>query len=316
MPLRDPTPPSPRIPASLSRPADTVRPSQRIGRRSFRAVAYGIESAVVVAVLVLGVAVWGWQEHQTGEQAAAKPAPSAATEAAPHSPALPPSSSPAATPPQAKRPAERPSLPAQTSPSPAPPASSAVPAAAGPGPASTSLRSNDLYYRWQLGQQYSYRISCKAEIGDTLLELTGTNTYTVGQSPVPISPGPGSESRQGSGTAFVVSRRWLPGHLRSRRSRCDGYQGNARQPDDALHGGGTRQHSRRGRAARRAAGAARPPAGRFRSRGTGRGRPRRGISALGRARIERQGHPGFRGRHCRQAAGEGLPDRCRGEPGQ
>ena len=66
-------------------------------------------------------------------------------------------------------------------------------------------RNNDLYYRWQDGQQYSYRVTCKAEIGDTLLELSGTNTYTAGHPPVANSFGTPPEARRGSGTAFVVS---------------------------------------------------------------------------------------------------------------
>jgi serine protease Do len=64
---------------------------------------------------------------------------------------------------------------------------------------------NELCYRWNAGERYSYRISCKAEVGDTLIELTGTNTYTFGSSH-PVRPFFGDfDSGQGSGTAFVVS---------------------------------------------------------------------------------------------------------------
>ena len=64
---------------------------------------------------------------------------------------------------------------------------------------------NELCYRWNAGERYSYRISCKAEVGDTLIELTGTNTYTFGPSH-PVRPFFGEfDSGQGSGTAFVVS---------------------------------------------------------------------------------------------------------------
>jgi S1-C subfamily serine protease len=64
----------------------------------------------------------------------------------------------------------------------------------------------DLCYRWKEGTQYSYRIACKAEAGDTVLETTATTTYTVGrdsgQTPSTAEP---PEMRKGSGTAFVVS---------------------------------------------------------------------------------------------------------------
>ncbi len=62
-----------------------------------------------------------------------------------------------------------------------------------------------LSYRWQNGQQYMYRIVCKAEVGDTILETTGTNTYTAGRPPDTMVAGDESEARQGSGTAFIIS---------------------------------------------------------------------------------------------------------------
>jgi S1-C subfamily serine protease len=64
---------------------------------------------------------------------------------------------------------------------------------------------NELSYRWKDGQQYAYRFFCKAQIGETLLESTGTNTYTIGRSPDAIPLPEDSEGGRGSGTAFVVS---------------------------------------------------------------------------------------------------------------
>ncbi len=69
----------------------------------------------------------------------------------------------------------------------------------------TVAGSGDLCYRWKAGEQYFYRISCKAEINDMLLETTGANTYSVGQATAPGASAGTSEDRPGSGTAFVVS---------------------------------------------------------------------------------------------------------------
>lgn len=62
-----------------------------------------------------------------------------------------------------------------------------------------------LCYRWKDGQQYYYRISCKVTIGNTVLEVTGGNTYTWGRSPVESAFADSPESKQGTGSAFVVS---------------------------------------------------------------------------------------------------------------
>jgi S1-C subfamily serine protease len=61
----------------------------------------------------------------------------------------------------------------------------------------------ELCYRWKNGQQYAYRISCRAEIEGTVLEATGSTTYTVGRPPSALRAA--SEAKPGSGTAFVVS---------------------------------------------------------------------------------------------------------------
>jgi S1-C subfamily serine protease len=63
-----------------------------------------------------------------------------------------------------------------------------------------------LCYRWKEGEQYLYRISCKATVGDTVLDVTGTNTYTWGRTPGERASDDAPESKQGTGTAFVVSK--------------------------------------------------------------------------------------------------------------
>jgi S1-C subfamily serine protease len=62
-----------------------------------------------------------------------------------------------------------------------------------------------LRYRWKEGETYCYRISCKAEIADMLLEADGSTTYTFGRAPeaTPLTTTP--EPVHGSGTAFIVS---------------------------------------------------------------------------------------------------------------
>ena len=87
-------------------------------------------------------------------------------------------------------------------------------------------------YRWQAGQPYSYRFTCKAEVGDTLLEARGTNTYTLGR-PMDVDP---LGAARGTGTAFVVSS---TGYLLT----CDHVVEQAADLRVILDGKSLRQHS-------------------------------------------------------------------------
>ena len=71
--------------------------------------------------------------------------------------------------------------------------------------AAATSDANELHYRWKEGETYSYRVSCKAEIGEVLLETNGVTTYAVGRGLEGTVPAPTPEPRQGSGTAFVVA---------------------------------------------------------------------------------------------------------------
>jgi S1-C subfamily serine protease len=71
--------------------------------------------------------------------------------------------------------------------------------------AAATSDSDSLCYRWKEGEEYSYRVSCKAEIGDVLLEASGITTYRVRRASEGSPPAATPELRQGSGTAFVVS---------------------------------------------------------------------------------------------------------------
>ncbi len=65
--------PKPGETPAVPGPVEAFGPPKRSRRRSFRAVAWGIQGAVLVAVLVLGVALWSWQEHEGAGQAARDP---------------------------------------------------------------------------------------------------------------------------------------------------------------------------------------------------------------------------------------------------
>lgn len=72
-------------------------------------------------------------------------------------------------------------------------------------PSKPNAIDSGLRYHWKPGEPYAYRFSCRTEIGDMVLELRGTNTYTFGAS-LETQPFWGHPDRQeGSGTAFVVS---------------------------------------------------------------------------------------------------------------
>jgi S1-C subfamily serine protease len=139
---------------------------------------------VLVASLLLFSVLWTGRDRQVAEPAATGT----------QSPATTPAASPAGT------------EPGTTSSSPLP--GTAVLPAASPPTDQGGLKpgETDLCYRWKEGEQYAYRISCKAEVGNLLLETTGTNAYTVGRSPGlgPNNVDP-SQAAKGSGTAFVVS---------------------------------------------------------------------------------------------------------------
>lgn len=72
-------------------------------------------------------------------------------------------------------------------------------------PTIATAADSQLRYRWQEGRPYSYRIFCRAEIGESVLEATGTNTYILGR-PLGTNRSPaGRETKRSSGTAFVIS---------------------------------------------------------------------------------------------------------------
>ena len=158
-------------------------------RRLVVGVACGVAGGLVVGGLALAVALWKGTRPPGDEQAPSLVAAAAA------GPSVLPDGTAAALEKSAPGEAPGPPLPGQN-------LAQAVPAA---DVSSAEAAQGDLCYRWKEGRQYSYRVSCKAEIGDTLLELTGRNTYTAGRPAASRPSATPPEGTKGSGTAFVVS---------------------------------------------------------------------------------------------------------------